>query len=55
MDAPPSPALSLCLAFPPGLRAFEMSSTPRFRQNASFLHFTFEPFEYILKRIARTH
>ena len=55
MNAPSASALGLCFAFPPGLRAFEMSSPPRFRQNASLLHFTFEAFEYILKRITRTH
>jgi len=55
MNTPPSPALGLCFAFPPCLWAFEMSSTPRFRQNAGFLHFTLEPFEYVLKRITRTH
>jgi hypothetical protein len=55
MNTPPSPALGFCFAFPPGLRAFEMPPTPRLRQNASFLHFTLEPLEYELKRIARTH
>ncbi len=55
MNAPPSPALSLCFAFPPGLRTLEMPPTPRLRQNASFLHFTFEPLEHELKRIAWMH
>lgn len=55
MNAPVSPALSFCFAFPPGLRTLEMSPTPRLRQNASFLHLTLEPLEYKLKRIAWTH
>jgi hypothetical protein len=55
MSAAASATLRLSFAFPPVLRAFEMSSTPRLRQNASFLHFTLEPLEHKLKRIARTH
>lgn len=55
MNAPPSPALSLCFALPAGLRTLEMSPTPRLRQNASFLHFTLEPLEHELKRIAWMH
>ena len=52
MSASASPTLGLCFAFPPVLRALEMSPTPRLRQNTSFLHFTLEPLEHELKRIA---
>jgi hypothetical protein len=55
MSASASPTLSLCFALPPILRTFEMSPTPRLRQNASFLHFTLEPLEHELKRIAWMH